>query len=254
MEDVKFLVQHGTLRTQLIHIDSNSRDRIIYPDSESYSIKFETPFTNVVNVEIVDVIIPKTMLNINEYNNVLKFKLQDEDEGYTTIDIPESNYSVESLANAINIFVSQPLVAIENGVIRLSDAIYEFDYNSTLIKNVLYISFTNLSGETYLNIHCNEIEPFVNFHFTSYTNPLAKVPLQNDINYVSFRDNFAYRQDNFHPIGKLSALSFRFTTANNNLYNFHKQNHAMTLAIQYYQLPNQYFNYNQSGSETEESE
>ncbi len=136
-------------------------------------------------------------------------------------------------------------------------------YSNTLQSMRLYVSFFNnnpdyyekykvdtrfqhhliapgmvcFTGEKYIVLRSPEIEEY-SFGSLSYTNNnlgIAKIRT----NSLGFNDEKLYITKipirEFHPIGKLSKLSFRFETNNGNLYDFKGVNHNLTIAIYYYE-------------------
>jgi len=93
------------------------------------------------------------------------------------------------------------------------------------------------TGEKYIILRSPEIEEH-SFGSLAYTN--------NNLGIAKFRTNSLGFNDEklfitkipireFHPIGKLSKISFRFETAEKNLYDFKGINHNITLAIFYFE-------------------
>ena len=69
IEDIHFLKNNSIKETFIFIIDSKQRDYLKYPDPNYYSVKFETPFKNVIGIEIIDYSIPRTMYSVDKYNN-----------------------------------------------------------------------------------------------------------------------------------------------------------------------------------------
>jgi hypothetical protein len=93
------------------------------------------------------------------------------------------------------------------------------------------------TGEKYVILRSPEIEEH-SFGSLAYTN--------NNLGIAKFRTNSLGFNDEklfitkipireFHPIGKLSKITFKFETAEKNLYDFKGMNHNITLAIFYYE-------------------
>jgi hypothetical protein len=93
------------------------------------------------------------------------------------------------------------------------------------------------TGEKYIILRSPEIEEH-SFGSLAYTN--------NNLGIAKFRTNSLGFNDEklfitkipireFHPIGKLSKITFRFETAEKNLYDFKGINHNITLAIFYFE-------------------
>lgn len=95
----------------------------------------------------------------------------------------------------------------------------------------------SLIGERYVVLRCREIEEnsFRSLAYGKYCLGLAKFQL-GIIGYSESRLDFSsIPLREFHPIGKLSRLTFRFETASGELYDFKGINHDITIAVHYYE-------------------
>lgn len=93
----------------------------------------------------------------------------------------------------------------------------------------------SLIGEKYTILRCQEIEEnsYRSLAFTKHCLGLAKFKL-GVVGYSENRVDFSkVPLREFHPIGKLSKLTFRFETASGLLYDFKGVNHHITYAIHY---------------------
>ena len=95
----------------------------------------------------------------------------------------------------------------------------------------------NLLGERFLIMRCPEIENHLlgSFAYTTYTPGIGLFKLAasyNDVTHLRF-DFVSLIRKPFHPIGKLSKLTFRFEMSGGNLYDFKGINHQMLLVIKY---------------------
>jgi hypothetical protein len=93
------------------------------------------------------------------------------------------------------------------------------------------------TGEKYIVLRSPEIEEY-SFGSLSYTNNnLGIAKLRT--NSLGFNDEKLYITKipirEFHPVGKLSKLSFRFETTQGFLYDFKGVNHNLTIAIYYFE-------------------
>ena len=95
----------------------------------------------------------------------------------------------------------------------------------------------SLIGERYCMLRCPEIEQhmFRSRSYEKYTVGLAKFKLAV-MGYDDSRFDFASLPPReFHPIGKLSQLTFRFERPDGTLYNFRSINHTVTFVVRYYE-------------------
>jgi hypothetical protein len=93
----------------------------------------------------------------------------------------------------------------------------------------------SLIGERFTVLRCKEIEEnsYRSLAYTQHCLGLAKFRL-GVVGYSENRLDFSkVPLREFHPIGKLSKLSFKFETASGLLYDFKGVNHTVTFAIHY---------------------
>ena len=79
IEDVNYLYKNSVKDNSIIFIESDKRDKNIYPTPSEYTITFDNPFRYVYGLEIVDASIPRTMYQIDKTNNNLKIIIGDAD-------------------------------------------------------------------------------------------------------------------------------------------------------------------------------
>jgi hypothetical protein len=93
----------------------------------------------------------------------------------------------------------------------------------------------SLVGERFTVLRCKEIEEnsYRSLAYSTHCLGLAKFRL-GVVGYSENRLDFSkVPLREFHPIGKLSRLSFRFETASGLLYDFKGVNHTITFAVHY---------------------
>ena len=71
IEDIDYLYKNSIKDNAVIFVDSSKRDKLTYPDPNSYTIDFDEPFKYVYGIEILDASIPRAMYQIDENNNKL---------------------------------------------------------------------------------------------------------------------------------------------------------------------------------------
>ena len=94
-----------------------------------------------------------------------------------------------------------------------------------------------LLGFKYLILKCPEIEEHLyrSLSYSKYSLGLAKIRI-NSYGYNDEKTSFMkVPLREFHPIGKLAKLTFRFETNDGKLYDFKGVNHNLTFAIYYYE-------------------
>lgn len=77
IEDINYLYKNSVKDNSIIFIESDKRDKNIYPTPSEYTIQFDNPFRYVYGLEIVDASIPRTMYQIDKTNNNLKIIIGD---------------------------------------------------------------------------------------------------------------------------------------------------------------------------------
>lgn len=108
--------------------------------------------------------------------------------------------------------------------------------NIVISPNIMYPH-----SQKYILLKCKEIEDhlFQSRSFQRNSPGLAKFNLSTQGDERDQRLDFTTMPvKEFHPIGKLSYLTFRFETYDGELYNFNGLNHTMTFVIRYYVHPN----------------
>lgn len=123
-------------------------------------------------------------------------------------------------------------------------------YDSDSKKYTLYSpGIINLLGERYVILRCKEIEDhlFGSYAYMSYTPGIGMFKLAasyNDITNLRF-DFVSLVRKPFHPIGKLSKLSFKWETASGRVYDFKGVNHQLLLLVKFL-VPSQKKKFQQS--------
>jgi hypothetical protein len=100
--DVAHLKKHGYKETYIFYVDSQFRDKNMYPTPSQYSITFDSPFKNVYALEILDASIPRTQYSIDIHNNMLVLFYGSGTDSEYIITIPPSDYSDVQLIEEIN--------------------------------------------------------------------------------------------------------------------------------------------------------
>lgn len=83
----------------ILSIDSRYRDTNIYPTQNKYTIQLDQSYREVISLELINVIIPNLVYNINIYNNKLSFAEQP--NIITDISIIPGVYDIADLIDAI---------------------------------------------------------------------------------------------------------------------------------------------------------
>lgn len=105
IEDVDYLKQNSIIQSYIFLVDSRDRDRNTYPTPSEYVTTFTMPFTNVIGMQLIDASIPRTMYNIDVYNNNISFYIHSygntvplySSSNYKTVLIDPGNYTIQTL-------------------------------------------------------------------------------------------------------------------------------------------------------------
>lgn len=106
----------------------------------------------------------------------------------------------------------------------------------------------NVTGERFIILRCKEIEDHLygSFSYSSFIPGIAmfKMGAVTDISNLRF-DYVSLVRKPFHPIGKLTKLTFRFETVDGNLYDFKGVNNQMLMMIKF-RVPTQKMEFERS--------
>lgn len=109
MEDVAFMKANSIKQSYVFLIDSKDRDRAVWPTPSEYVVNFTTPFHNVIGMEVLDAQVPRTMYNVDVFNNTLTYAV---DAGpWTTVAVAPGDYTIQTLVPAINAAIAPIAVA-----------------------------------------------------------------------------------------------------------------------------------------------
>lgn len=308
--------KNSTKESFVFIIDSKMRDYLIFSDPNYYNIKFNTPFRNVIGIDVIDYSIPRTMYSIDIYNNSLSFYIANSSIDplvlngldpentnmniFTKFDMTIGNYTLLTFIPAFNSLmiaksITTPLLVpspISVGtfsnppeltniivfsckkpfILNMNDSTlaetlgfstnikpeddnikykYIKKYENNLVFLKMFHSYYNpktelyeitapgivfFIGEKYITIRSPEIEEhaYGSFAYNNYSLGIAKFR----VNTTGFNDERFQIQKlpnrEFHPIGKLSKMTFRFEAENGKLYDFKGVNHNITYIIYYY--------------------
>lgn len=136
IEDIDFLKENSKKENYVFMVDSRDRDKIAYPNPSEYVVEFTTPFKQVIGLNLIDASIPRTMYNIDIYNNELKFFIH------------SSNYDLNSLS----------LDDFQTAIVEPGD------YTIQTLQ-------TELTNKLVMNLNNNNNLPEINITATPLSNP-----------------------------------------------------------------------------------
>lgn len=104
VEDIDFLKNNSVKENFLFLVDSKQRNKIAYPSPNEYVVEFESPFRNVIGLNLIDASIPRTMYNIDVYNNEIAFYIYDtiRPTSFTTVTLETGDYTIQTLLIELN--------------------------------------------------------------------------------------------------------------------------------------------------------
>lgn len=128
IEDIDFLKKNSQKQSYIFLVDSKDRNKLAYPDASEYVVDFSVPFKNVIGLNLVDASIPRTMYNIDAYNNECRFFIHSSNYDLNTLDLSSfqtavlepGDYTIQTLivelndklTMHLNSNVAEPLVRI----------------------------------------------------------------------------------------------------------------------------------------------
>jgi hypothetical protein len=103
IEDITFLQTHGVKEDHLLFVDSSRRDKVANPRPHEYVVTFNEPYTNVCGIDVIDAAVPRTMYNIDVYNNTLVYGVGRRPAALDrTLVMEERDYTIDTLIASLN--------------------------------------------------------------------------------------------------------------------------------------------------------
>jgi len=123
IEDVDYLRENSVKQNYMFIVDSKDRDKLSYRTPSEYVVDFEKPFENVIGLEVVDASIPRTMYNVDAYNNQFRFFIYTSNyewDGFSestwcNVSIDPGDYTIQTLVPALNQQLTMRLNQASNG-------------------------------------------------------------------------------------------------------------------------------------------
>ena len=193
IEDISYLKKNSIKDNIIYTIDSSSRDKSIYLTPNDYVINFDVPFKYVYGIEILDSSIPRTMYQIDKYNNIfyLYYKLYD-DNYYKEmkVEIEPRDYQLEDLIFSINSIIENNDPACN---IRLNSlTIPANDSSKILISDHTATTEQGTSNAFYLLLYKSNFKETFGFDEIALSD-------SNDYNKIDETDDNFYEIKNLNP-------------------------------------------------------
>ena len=117
IEDVDYLKQNSQKQSYIFLVNSKDRNKEAYPTPSEYVVDFSQPFYNVIGLNVLDASIPRTMYNIDQYNNTIYFYIHTSNQDLSQVtpslfmkkEIDPGDYTIQTLVNVLNQELNMPL-------------------------------------------------------------------------------------------------------------------------------------------------
>lgn len=175
IEDVNYLKANSIKQTYTFLIDSNERDRTIYPDPNNYVVEFSTPFKNIIGMEIIDASIPRTMYNVDVENNSIYYYIGTDDNDTLIKEGVQEENNVNAVVTNLTIY-NNTLNVKDRGYVYIKNHVNLYNiYNTGGIGGVtkgITISFKLTAFSIYKNgIGADNSYTILDFRYNHLINP-----------------------------------------------------------------------------------
>jgi len=183
MEDIDDLIANSQTHKYLLFIDSKSRDRLVFPNPEAYTIYFSEPLKNVHSVKVIDSSIPRTHYNVSTVSNNLVYRIKE--ANWQVVTIPPGNYNIDELIIILNeelknikVFHLSYPTDIRKQLVFKSKQEFEIDVKSSSLKYTLGLDCASDYGyesivRTDEQIIVRSIDNFAMYEQHSYADRLS---------------------------------------------------------------------------------
>lgn len=210
IEDIDYLKKNSIKQSYNFLVDSQSRDKKLYPEPNNYVITFDQPFKNVIGIEVSDYSIPRSMYSIDNYNNTLVIC-------FTSTNVANGNISQSDMDNIIN-----------NGFDSYED--YLNHKNLFITINIDIGDYTITNFVPYFNNFA------INNNYDIQINTVTNSPEITNLLYFTSNEPFIIDM-NLSTVSETFGFD-KLIEKNNNLYNyFSKYNSDLRLMKLYHSLP-----------------
>lgn len=192
IEDISYLKNNSIKDNIIYSIDSGNRDKTIYKNPNQYTINFDQPFKYVYGIEILDSSIPRTMYQIDKYNNKFYIYYSNNGKPYNEmlIEIDKRDYELDDLVFTIN-------KKINDNDRDCTIKLYSLTIPSTDSSKIFISSNNSLNYPFYLLLFKSSFKETFGFDEESIINSNDYVKIDtNDINFVNIKAlNSTYSDD-----------------------------------------------------------
>jgi hypothetical protein len=157
---------------------------------------------------------------------------------YTQFTSSDHQYSNIANSNNINTYGLDNVInrTFKSGIGKGDDGYYEIANTYSNKQNLQMPGLVNLMGDRYIKLRSNTIEQHLHNSISNSKNAIGLGLFKLGVSgYVDSRFDFVnVKYRDFHPIGKLTSIDFRFETLDDTLYDFKGVNHHFLLNIKFY--------------------
>jgi hypothetical protein len=157
---------------------------------------------------------------------------------YTIFTSSDHQYSNIANYNNINTYGLDNVInkTFKSGIGKGDDGYYEIANTYSDKQNLQMPGLVNLMGDRYIKLRSNTIEQHLHNSISNSKNAIGLGLFKLGVSgYVDSRFDFVnVKYRDFHPIGKLTSIDFRFETLDDTLYDFKGVNHHFLLNIKFY--------------------
>lgn len=142
--DIDYLKDIGKIDSFPLSIDSSKRNKLIYPRPAEYEIEFDTPFTNVVGIDVLDATIPNTMYIVDEHNCMLSFVVHVNSNPNSGRDVEVYFSDLATATDFIEVWDDTTYKKLRVKLCGTLLSIYQLDRPVTVVKNERRSTYENL--------------------------------------------------------------------------------------------------------------
>lgn len=269
LEGDSYKYNNNMLKSFTLIINSQDRNTSAYPSNSSYQIDLDVIYKDIISVELISAIVPKTQYLLNSSNSTIYFN-----EGGSEISatVSSGNYTATALGTALGnamttsggqTYTVTPDSTTTNtytisasgtfSLIFVGDTVTynettRTNYKTNSIGPVIGFSKTdfvtstshtgdnqfNLNGDTYVLLHIKDFDNLFGVHNESVSKSFAKIMLdtpQSEYKFFKSQTDYITRKE-FSPMkAKLSQLNIKFLNYNGSEYDFGGLEHTLCFKI-----------------------
>jgi hypothetical protein len=157
---------------------------------------------------------------------------------YNQFTTTDNQYSNIASTNNITSYGTYNIInrTFKSGIGKGDDGKYEIASSFSDKQNIQIPGLVNLAGDRYIKLRSDTIEQHLHNSISNSKNAIGLGLFKLGVSgYVDSRFDFInVKYRDFHPIGKLVKIDFRFETLDDTLYDFKGVNHHFLLNIKFY--------------------